>query len=474
MNKKLIAGISVILMICGLDGCGKGDAMESQMRTESVVAQTRVNAEKAVGGDIDDIGNDEELRILTNMNSAFPSCMTENGYYYITGDYTELEDGSYGQHMMYMDFATRQEVCLCSTTGCSHDTKDCTAVLSGEEFGNDSVIFCHDNALYILSREYDQDGVISVDMMGDSASDEDIQGTCAALYRMNLDGTLRKKVYEFDADQTLENVVLGDDTDLYFIEKKTEARQMNTGNATYTSATDRKIIKMDTVSWEPDTVWQFEENEEIQRWSMIGCFDESLVLSGLSYDHVLTDEEILDDDASLENLKNAVVKFAVLDLADETVRMLDGAFYEAAKNISSEVKDEYMYISEEGSSSIRRLNMKTGEETVLADLENNRIWQAFDEVLCCTSWGDDLSLYFVDLSDGTVSHSGLVNQSLGWMLEFAGETKDQFLVVYDYDATSTGDGSYEINRYCYGLIAKEDLYQGKADYLPIEMIGKGR
>ena len=53
------------------------------------------------------------------------------------------------------------------------------------------------------------------------------------------------------------------------------------------------------------------------------------------------------------------------------------------------------------------------------------------------------------------------------------ETKDKFLVLYDYDATPGIDDGYEISRYYHALISKEDLYQGKENYLPIKMAGKG-
>lgn len=472
MKKYLMAVTTAVLMLLGVVGCGKEGAGENEIHAEAVMGQIKGGQETTVKNDNND--GDAGIQILTNINSATASCMNESGYYYITEDYTELEDESYGQHLMYMDFATQQEVYLCSTAGCSHRTRECTSVLSEEEFGNDSRIFCRNNALYILSREYDQDGVISMDLMGESSGDKDIQGTPTAIYRMNLDGTLRKKVYEFDAGLTLENIVLGDDMNLYFIEKVVETRQMSGGNALYTSAADRKIIKLDPLSWNAETVYQFEADSDERDWSVIGSFDESLVLSGVVYNHALSDEEMLDDDVSTENLKKAVIKYAVLNLADGTIEIIDSASYPADRNMDCAVKDEFLYLSEQGEGCIRQIDLKTGEEAKLAELENNRIWWAFDDVLCCTSWGDDYSLYFVSRKDGTVSHSPLVNQSLGWMLEFVGETENQFLVIYDYEATANGDGSYEIHRYCYGLISKEDLYNGSGSYVPIEMIGKGR
>ena len=48
------------------------------------------------------------------------------------------------------------------------------------------------------------------------------------------------------------------------------------------------------------------------------------------------------------------------------------------------------------------------------------------------------------------------------------------LFVYDYDATESGDGSYEIHRYKHALISKDDLFAGKDNYRKIEMVGPGQ
>ena len=46
-------------------------------------------------------------------------------------------------------------------------------------------------------------------------------------------------------------------------------------------------------------------------------------------------------------------------------------------------------------------------------------------------------------------------------------------VIYDYEYTDNGDGSYEISRYQYGLIRLEDLLNSVPDYTPVKMIREG-
>lgn len=114
-------------------------------------------------------------------------------------------DGSYGSRLMYMDYASCQEVYLCSSPGCNHDTLDCTAVLPQDEFPPyNAKLFLYQDSLYILSRQHDPSGNSATVVFGSdnesffvSSSEMD---TLAVLYRMNPDGTGRQKVYTFDSD----------------------------------------------------------------------------------------------------------------------------------------------------------------------------------------------------------------------------------------------------------------------------------
>ena len=156
----------------------------------------------------------EGLRFLCSPYSD-SSCYTENGYYYQTLDTVELSDGTYGSHLMYMDFASCREIYLCSTAGCRHDSADCPAVLLYDDFPTStSKLFVSGEHLYILSREYDNDGVMSQDIiwddMPDGTSGVQAENQPAVLYQAKLDGTERKKLYTFDPALTLEDLVIGD------------------------------------------------------------------------------------------------------------------------------------------------------------------------------------------------------------------------------------------------------------------------
>lgn len=399
-------------------------------------------------------------------------CYTEEGYYYLTEETEELSDGSYGAHLMYMDFATQQEVYLCSNTACNHDTPDCTSVFLYEDFPSFSTrIFIYKDMLYILSKEYDTEGTVITSLAGDSEGE--IESSPAVLYRANLDGTDREKVYAFDSDVTVEDLVLGDSSGIYLVTKKTETSK--SGSSTYTTSTDRNLILVDVEKGTETKVCSLELNDDIS-WKVRGCFDNKLVLEGVDYGKKMSAGEIMDDDGWKESYENSSQVYALL--------AIDSGAYEEVYRVSNkelnsaEIKGNMMYISNSGTGEIRSVDLFTGEEKTLCSLPQNSIYGMIGDKLCCYDWSGnkDYTFYYVDVNTGEISHSSLVNKSLGWSLEFRAELVDDVLVIYDYDYTPSDlqDDAYEINCYKYALISKEDLYAGVANYRPIQMIGKGK
>lgn len=472
--KRKTALLLSFVMTCTLAACDKEEQNLSQNQSPVQAPLTQNHSESSpLQKDIDN--SNDALQILYKNNAVSPYCTCENGCYYITTDDTELKDGSYGRHIMYIDFETQQEIYLCGSPGCTHDMQTCTSVLSQEDFLYDSTIFYYGNLLFVLSKEYDDDGSMQTNYISDISDTElPYESPAAALYCMNPDGTGRTKVYEFDADLTIEDIVIGKSSDLYFVVKKNDAEKIgSTGSTSYTTSSDRRLIKINTADWKSQTVYQFPSSKNDIKWSIVNSFGSCLVLHGIAYDHPLTETELFDDDAYLENYKKSKSQYAVLDLENPEIQVVFSISTEEAMGASLVEKDEFLYMSLEGNPAIRQINLITKEERILAELENNNIWYAFDDVLCCTSWNSDSTLYFVNRQDGSISHSGLTNQSLGWMLDFRGEISDKFLVIYDYDAIPYPDDSYDITQYYYALITKEDLYKGNENYLPIKMISKG-
>lgn len=466
--KRIAALVCAAATACQVAGCSGASGSTGAADDEKAPSASFADASEGVL-----THQSAGLRMLTEGTApALTShCINENGFYYITQDAAPMRDNSYARHLMYMDFASQQEVYLCSAPGCLHDTAACTSVLCADEFPEASQVFLFQDMLYVLSREYDRDGSGGVDMSIDGTGLRDTAPAAAALYRMNPDGTGRTRVYEFEAGLTVEDMVLGEGTDLYFTVKKLSAEAVNGGS--YTTSSERRLVRLDTQSWKCETAYCFERAETDTDWQVIGCFDNCLVLSAFSFDHALSDEERFSDDALKDSYARARTRIGVLNLADGTVNTVQEFQNEYSGSFSYRQEGEILYMSEKNA--LRYVNLSTGEERVLAELENSQIWGVYDDVVCCRSWNltDDYTLYFVSKNDGNITHCGITNYTLGWELELCGETSDKFLVIYDYDAVPRGEDAYDITQYRYALIAKEDLYNGTANLLPIQMISKG-
>ncbi len=404
------------------------------------------------------------------------ACNTENGYYYLTRDLTKLQDGNYGNHLMYMDFATCREIYLCSTAGCKHNSLDCPAVFSYDDFPIFTTkLFVYDNYLYILSRESSDESVsssegISQNIMGGDDGYIMSQRKPAVLYRANLDGTERKKVYTFDEGLTLEEFILKDENGIYVITKKLSIDKVD--NMTYTTGSEHKVVFLDLQSFHAQEVCPISFDNHIS-WDVIGCYQDCLILSGIDYGRELSMEEKWDDDTYHSLYEDSFDIYAILDLKNGK---LNEFYRESNKNQHNVyVVGDTMYISFSENPIIEGINIESGERKTICTLAQNLIMDVIDDMLCCRDWNlsSDHTYYFVNMKTGEIMHSMLVNQYNGWNLEFRAETSSDMLVVYDYDATKNSDDSYEIHQYKYALIAKEDLFMGNQNYRKINMIGHG-
>lgn len=162
---------------------------------------------------------------------------------------------------MYMDYATCQEVYLCSDSSCQHNTEDCTSVLAGASL--DGRIFTWDGSLYFLDRAPDTSGSTIINILGDSKT-TNVQAEQAKLYRMKLDGSERERIYSFESDAIVEDVALGGRDGLYFVTKKLGASE--SGSGTYTTTSDRQLICLNPETGKAKSVCSL----DFARWPELG------------------------------------------------------------------------------------------------------------------------------------------------------------------------------------------------------------
>ena len=468
MRKKWITRMLTALVVLTLSACGNADS-------EHAPEQVRDNSstEKQVSQGTPESTGDNTAGGLTSLihhTGIFTRyCSTEAGFYYLTEEASELADGSYAPHLMYMDYATCQEVYLCSDSSCRHDTEDCTSVLAGAS--SDGRIFIWDGYLYFLDRPLASRGTVIFNAIGES--DGGTEADQAELYRMDLDGTGRERIYSFEADATVEDIAFGGKDGLYFITKKLGASKSSSG--TYTTTSDRQLICLDPDTGKAHAVCSLDFGDGLN-WEAVGCSEDQVILKAYRYPDGMTDEDVsgLDEGSYLDILRDTQIVYTALNLSTgENTQLYSQP---AGDNSASEaVLGGFLYTSSSASQDIAKVDLSTGEVSTLCSMSTNYIYGTLGNLLCCTSQDmtADYGYYLADTETGKVTYCSLTNKALGWQLEFLATTGDRVLTVYDYEYTDLGNNSYDITRYQYGLITMEDLMNSVADYKPIQMTGKG-
>ena len=485
--KKIFVLFMIIVVLCSSFCACSGkreinsrnsDTVQSPRATQDSGATQKSDAvqdsdtQQSADDSSDSIENGGDLRLLSNRYGD-SACNTESGYYYLPEDGIELKDGNYGTPLMYMDFATGREIYLCSTAGCKHNSPDCPAIFLGDDFPSFStILFVFGDNLYILSREDDHDGSVAMEFIGETGGTTPAESRPAALYRANLDGTQRQKIYTFDEALTLEDKVIGNDKGIYVITKKLSTEKE--GNQTYTTSSERKLMFLDFDSLSLKEVCDMDFGDHIS-WQIIDCYKNGFVLCGTDFGREISRDEQENDDVYKELYNNSHEVYARLDQNGGKPKEITRQ--ENRYGNSVKVLGDLLYLSSSKNQKIEAINIETSEKKMICKLPQNLIMDALGDTLCCRDWdlADTPTWYFVDTKTGKITHTSLVNLCNGWALEFRGETKSDVLFIYDYDATEDkSDGSYEIHQYKHALISKNDLFAGKDNYRKIKMTGPGR
>ncbi len=477
------AGVAMSLTACGGEAAGSISQMSViPVGEEAAAYDTKAGDESGADGvetasayngteGSGASGGNGGLKLLCKQVDE--GCHTQNGYYYIEKVATELTDGSAGARLLYMDFETLQEVFLCSNAGCGHNSPDCPSVLSRDDFGFYTLLFTYQGSLYLFSKAQDNDGTARSEFVEvESAGGMNTEGTSSVLYRADLDGTNREKVYTFDASVTVEDYVCGDENGLYMVTKKLTSNQE--GVSTYFHSEERRLVFLDPDKGELSEICSMDFGGNVS-WSVVSCYGRNLVLQGTDYGRIISDEEMFSDDDYPELYKDSSEVFACLNI--DSGQLTEKYRMSNKGDRSFVIQENILYCSLKEGGIIKEINLDTKEERNVYSEPGSfyQVCSIIGEKLCCADFGEnwDHTYSYIDRNTGEISHSGLVNKTLGWDLDFKAVLEKDVLVVYDYEATSSWGGSYEITLYQHGLISQEDLFVGNDNFRKINMVGKG-
>ena len=128
---------------------------------------------------------------------------------------------------------------MCNKPNCKHDTEDCSSYLDISE-SND--LFVYNNYLYLISGT---GSVVTVNLNfgEDGTSLAQTGGQAPIIYRMNLDGTNKTKLFECPSGVKLTSSFIFEGNNLYTFFLK--SKSIETAKSSYTSMeTNRDLVKI--------------------------------------------------------------------------------------------------------------------------------------------------------------------------------------------------------------------------------------
>lgn len=228
MAKKAILMIIVIILLGGL----------------GFIFLTKENKSKIETGNLEISKNTENVNPNTNNNN-------EKMLYIEHGKISDFDKGYYyinnTNNIKYFDYSAKKEIYLCNKPNCKHDSKECSSYLAKYEAYD---LFVYNNYLYLISGSGNAE-IISSSIGEDGTSKSEAVRKTPIIYRMNLDGTNKTKLFECPSGVELSSDFIFEGNNLYtfFLKNKTIELSKNC----YTSIEiDRELVKinLDTKKYE--------------------------------------------------------------------------------------------------------------------------------------------------------------------------------------------------------------------------------
>ncbi len=210
----LLGGIG-ILLIPKEDKSQIGDGNLESLKDNSKVSSNTNNK------------NEKMVHIEPGKISNF-----DKGYYYIN-------DGDDGNNIKFFDYSAKKEIYLCNKPNCKHDTKECSSYLNIAEANN---LFVYNNYLYLISGS-GSTTIMSATMGEGGTSISEEGGPTPIIYRMNLDGTNKTKLFECPSGVELGSSFILEGNNLYTFFSKNKTVELSK-NSYASVETDRELVKI--------------------------------------------------------------------------------------------------------------------------------------------------------------------------------------------------------------------------------------
>lgn len=455
--KKWIV-VLVIILIGGMSCKGRTqkdfESETTKVPNQNISVTTTPEGAKERKGTTAPSTTQEGNGVLTQLKSESNthSCCTENGFYYISSFEDKERNTYYSIH--YIDFSTGKEVVLCNKPECKHNDDSCNAFIPF--YGDNIVLFTDQTYLYLLYTQSDAEmSMMTATFIG--GEDLEIEEPKAYLYRMNLDGTDGKKVFEFAQGEKVNANIFADKENLYFYTKKLDSMDLGSGTE-MTTVNAKNLVKLSKDGYQREDVMDLENDQQV-----IGCTETCFILTKEVYDSQYTKQQIMQDDTILkEAMDSQVITVSKYDLSIQKETFLKEIKEKGNKTVA--VQDGIICYGVKKSGKIMKIDANTGKESELAKTDYEKIVFHYGEFLICDSYdrGEQGRSMVINVKDGSVkrwSLKGIDNHEPSVL----SETKDNFVMLQAISSDS---------KPTFALMSKQDFSEQKNHYKDFQMLNE--
>lgn len=407
-----------------------------------------------------------------NLNPL--GCSTADGYYSMQ---KYLGSGDEYRRITYIDYASGQEVILCSDSSCSHNSERCSSFVTGNLM--ESELFFWDGHLYYFEASYDQEGGFSSGGWTDpdgEPSYSTVWVTPAKLYRMNPDGTNRELVYSFPENLTVELTAVGDKNGIWFIQKETVLERDEKTGASYIGAKNKALVKLDLSEKKIVEQIPVPSNDNITK-DFIGVCGSKFIFDGIAYpdgksamDYIdilaprpTMAEEIAHMDEWLAFHAKCDRVFFALDISDKTLKEFFRINYAEVGRGQEPVGDKLYITRDDETAFSLDLTSEKIEEFPVPD--GYRLEGFIGERPLFVMTGEPYKRILIDPETG---------KTIPWILRYQNDVVticgDFALVISEEIGTPTPSGGLRNPYNQYALISLDDLYHGRKNFRKIDML----
>lgn len=437
-RKIIILVSSVIALAITLSGCSiKKD--EDKILSENVIS--------------------ENLKMISHK-LAQNGANTKDGYYTISTD----ENGM--MNIMYVDYKTKKQIYLCDKSQCEHDNDKCTSFIDMKYSARENTLLSDGKYLYLVSSEFNNEGGISTSINYGTGEVQQ-EDEPSSIYRMNLDGSNKKKLASLDSGELLDDKFFTDGNYLYGIAMKKTNIKID-GDTTYTKGDDYQLIGISIEDGERKNITDWDND-----WTILGVYEDKLIVNKLKFDHELTDEERMDNEKYIAAYRQAKEIIGTYDFNTKDFEEL--ASHDASNDYLYEIYEKNLFYYKNNGDKIMSLDLESKKEEVFLETEYCNIQQIYNGYIITSDWKESKKgFYIISIKDKKIEKFKLIKNN-GYPINIIGESDNFFFVESncqieeEYVEWAGVSQTIETNRQ-YSMISKDDFVNNKKVFEKVEMI----